>query len=647
MNDDDATPASKSWLPVIRSPPVSATKSLVNPNVAPQKVISEHFPMIGFSTAKFKSPIRDPERLEYLFNPGLSQMHRESKSLFHLQTPEYFVEREEQNRYVEKDPFNPNFKWGDMDYSEMKPTAKSLEYDEIHDDDIEYLILRGMEAELFPQSGNYLHNVEYNAALAPIRVRQKSEWLYRPDNLKEIHEVKEALLAKLARLKKMSKQEMKTMLHYFKRHPQEFLFQDKYDRLYDKKEHKVKIKNKRLGITTNPTGESTNRTEDNNDSRSNGEPELTEEQMLNFKGNRNFMSSLMLDKTVNNTTNDNNNTTIKPISKIANGDVPPKLWRDPANKKPKVVVPKFIPVGRREARKRLRIYLFSMVMFHFIKKTVVKPEHLFKNRVLGMQKLQEEIVSNTAKLGKIIWDLVKKPLEAICKDKENYNLDPYKTQDLSKRVTLVGKKIGAMLYPIHERYPLFATEEFMNFYKDLTRNKAHLPNMCFSQFELDRLAFSKTGRLINMTLERTEMIVGCLVVVRIFIFKIILRAHFHLKISLTDHLRQNLLVVASILYDIAMDYFRELNSPIPNNDGHIENDLKPVPEERMVPEVLLEYPPEVFKPNPKQVINGMLDANDTFEFIKRGSNYYPGIRQVVREWIQFMPHELLKGKHFN
>jgi hypothetical protein len=118
-------------------------------------------------------------------------------------------------------------------------------------------------------------------------------------------------------------------------------------------------------------------------------------------------------------------------------------------------------------------------------------------------------------------------------------------------------------------------DDFFRLLSTLVENGAHLPNKYFSHFELCRLPFSAFGALKGVKAWHSKVLIGGLVVVRMFIIGIIMR-----HTLIIQYLRENndvAMVVGSVMYHCTMDHLRSLAGINYEMDKTIITGLKVAP----------------------------------------------------------------------
>jgi hypothetical protein len=79
----------------------------------------------------------------------------------------------------------------------------------------------------------------------------------------------------------------------------------------------------------------------------------------------------------------------------------------------------------------------------------------------------------------------------------------------------------------------------------------------------------------NMNEKRARMIIGFFVLIRVLIFKVILRPwECQAGLNMTETLRRNAKTLGSVMFYVVVDYFRNTIPTCPNNQIHLPNDWK-------------------------------------------------------------------------
>ena len=118
-------------------------------------------------------------------------------------------------------------------------------------------------------------------------------------------------------------------------------------------------------------------------------------------------------------------------------------------------------------------------------------------------------------------------------------------------------------------------EEFFYLLSTLTENGAQLPDDYFSTFEISRLQFSHFGSLKNVLPWHSKILIGGLVLVRMFCFKVIMQ--FNEVLGLQDSYQQKALNIASVMYNIIMEHLRSLAPILHKNQTLVLSELKVTP----------------------------------------------------------------------
>jgi len=200
----------------------------------------------------------------------------------------------------------------------------------------------------------------------------------------------------------------------------------------------------------------------------------------------------------------------------------------------------------------------------------------------------------------------------------------------------------SLLVPIKEHCREFLREDLRVFYGHISWNKAHFPSTFATQFEIDRLRLSKHARLKKVSGGQNEMILGTLIVLKIFLFKIVLQAHTHCKVKPVGVVKVNLMTIGSIIYRIVMEYFLGRVEMMPERERcELDRRLRMDAMTTLVPEILEDYENGVLRENASEVINGMYGRKELKLFFE--SSGYKEVRTVVEGWVKGVSKGFLEG----
>lgn len=103
---------------------------------------------------------------------------------------------------------------------------------------------------------------------------------------------------------------------------------------------------------------------------------------------------------------------------------------------------------------------------------------------------------------------------------------------------------------------------------EITENGGRLPDSYFSFFEISRMQFSHFGALKNIKDWHSKILIGGLVVIRMFLIGIFMQADVILGIR-QNHIQERMLNLGSLIYHVIMDYLKGL-APITKSDVSVE-----------------------------------------------------------------------------
>jgi len=108
----------------------------------------------------------------------------------------------------------------------------------------------------------------------------------------------------------------------------------------------------------------------------------------------------------------------------------------------------------------------------------------------------------------------------------------------------------------------------------LIKEEGFLQNDYFSQFEINRMKFGPFGTIREMNPQRSKLILGGIVLVRVFIYYFIMRPWEVLKQDKSKFKNEKLLNIGSILYNALMAIFKTSVPAYPNNQSFLSVELK-------------------------------------------------------------------------
>jgi len=179
----------------------------------------------------------------------------------------------------------------------------------------------------------------------------------------------------------------------------------------------------------------------------------------------------------------------------------------------------------------------------------------------------------------------------------------------------------------------------------LSEDSGVLPSNFMFDFEVKRLQFTHYATLKMMTPQKSKMIIGCFMLLRILVHKIILRPWTVLPgISKGSVKMNNLITIASILYHIVLDFYRGSVATHANNQAHLPVELKIKP--KSVPLPATDEPVEVDedkvvnkkedKPKEAEPISGLYRKDELKACFVERKKLYDQLKALVDGWLEQM-----------
>jgi len=307
-----------------------------------------------------------------------------------------------------------------------------------------------------------------------------------------------------------------------------------------------------------------------------------------YNAGRSTKTEANLDKTL-----DKTRPKAKSIIKLPNKDKDSKSRRvSVASQKPRksvrIVEPneqaqfnKQILLAKREnARMRIQTYMWVLMYGKVLAKTVQKKASQRRENISQAICLNYETHFANAEAflisagEKYIRELVSEPkLELFCYKKA------LNDKILDVRINFIAERVKGLFDKLIQRTTSDALgKNLIHFLISISENTGVLPRDFMFDFELKRLQFTYYGTLKQMTPNRSKMIMGSLILIRILIHKIILRpwtVFYDIKKSKVN--KQNLLTVASVLYYITTGLYKRNLALQHNNQAFLtpETRIKP------------------------------------------------------------------------
>jgi len=166
-----------------------------------------------------------------------------------------------------------------------------------------------------------------------------------------------------------------------------------------------------------------------------------------------------------------------------------------------------------------------------------------------------------------------------------------------------------------------------------------IPSGFISEFEIQRLEFNKYGRLKRVIPIKNQMLIASLMLLRILIYKILLRAWEHCKVKPTELIKTNMICLCSVIYAIVMEYLRNNLKKMPNNQTHIMDPAMKIESiEPLVPVEALgqDIEPELWEVNSNEIINGLLPKEHLSTFFQTSSKWVEPSTNELLDFIEVL-----------
>jgi len=119
-------------------------------------------------------------------------------------------------------------------------------------------------------------------------------------------------------------------------------------------------------------------------------------------------------------------------------------------------------------------------------------------------------------------------------------------------------------------------ETALEFLAGLALGDKYAPGYLLSPFELKRLSINGYGRIVEQTHERAQMIISSIVVIRVFVYQLMMRAkEWSKQVYWNQNYEINFKILASLTYRIVLEIWTEL-LPIVNHSIK-ELNIEPMP----------------------------------------------------------------------
>lgn len=118
----------------------------------------------------------------------------------------------------------------------------------------------------------------------------------------------------------------------------------------------------------------------------------------------------------------------------------------------------------------------------------------------------------------------------------------------------------------------------IDFLGTLIHDFEFLPQNFLFQFEINRLEYTSFGALSKMNQTKSHMVILTLIILRVYVFRMVLKPWTDFKVvKKKELLSRNCYVVGSIMYEILMDYIKDRNFKIGQNQAHLPIEYKNMP----------------------------------------------------------------------
>jgi len=168
----------------------------------------------------------------------------------------------------------------------------------------------------------------------------------------------------------------------------------------------------------------------------------------------------------------------------------------------------------------------------------------------------------------------------------------------------------------------------------LIQEDGFLQNDYFSQFEINRMKFGPFGTIREMNSQRCKLILGGVVMIRVFIYYFIMRPWEVLKQDRSKFKSEKLLNIGSILYNTLMGIFRNTVPAYPNNQSFLSVELKIRPKKNTLPALEAPDPENPVKNNKDTTKDG--DIIQGFYNVQQLSSFFDSNKKTAEELKQVL-----------
>jgi len=241
---------------------------------------------------------------------------------------------------------------------------------------------------------------------------------------------------------------------------------------------------------------------------------------------------------------------------------------------------------RENARMRIQTYMWVLMYGRVLAKTVQKKASERRENISQAICLNYETHFANAEAflisagEKYIRELVLEPkLELFCYKKA------LNDKVLDVRINFIAERVKGLFDKLIQRTTFDALgKNLIHFMISMSESTGVLPRDFMFDFELKRLQFTYYGTLKQMTPNRSKMIMGSLILIRILIHKIILRPWtVFYDIKKTKVNKQNLLTIASVLYYLTTGLYKRNLALQHNNQAFLTPEARVKPRSNPLP----------------------------------------------------------------
>jgi hypothetical protein len=236
---------------------------------------------------------------------------------------------------------------------------------------------------------------------------------------------------------------------------------------------------------------------------------------------------------------------------------------------------------RARARRNIKIvmwnYLYPTILFNDIKTQV------FKNKAQVEAEVNNGLGNLVDSTTTMLQTTLGPALTEIYKDKNSYvfipgidkkSLDP---KEIDKRTELMLQKAKKVLNLLINSVTSSNYQPHMlKLLATMSEERGVLPKTFMFDFEVKRLNFTYQATLKNINADKSKMIVGMMVFLRVFLHKLIFRPWDHDKTLNAKNtvLVLNLRILGSVMFHCMIEYYKSKLAVQPNNQAFLSPEIK-------------------------------------------------------------------------